>query len=329
MTQRNASCPCGSGKRYKHCCGSLNPCRQSQEISDEQLLAALKKADEDNIADGLQPGAREMMDIGKALRTFGIQAILAGPEHLVPEISKRARRINKTLFIPRELQVGGLHLGAFLFRDMFCQLYAPITFGTCRIDFWKLLDLTDFQKSWLADDPELLGRFTDQSMDILDFGFGWGEFGHGRNVNARSKDLIWRAHSQLEASAATAIAGCDYSGTIQSALLGTELALKAGLAAHGISDKELGKKALGHNLSALAAELAQFESGFDHERVGRVVVSFPDYVESRYNLPTPGRIETGHILMGAQYVASEVTRQFTDRNCRKDDASLSGRMYPA
>lgn len=328
MPKRNADCSCGSGKRFKHCCGSFGADAQATEISDDQLLAALKKADDEYIESGMQPGGRDIMNVGKALNSFGIQAILMGPEHMVPEISRRTQRINKTLFIPKELQVGGLHLGAFLFRDMFCQLYAPIAYGTIRIDFWKLLDLTDFQKSWLADSPEQLAMFTDQSMDVLDFGFGWGEFGHGRSVNARGKDLIWRAHSQLEASAATAIAGCDYSGTIQSALLGTELSLKAGLAVHGMTDKKLSKRTLGHNLSALAEELSKFEPGFDHKRVDRVVARFPDYIESRYNQPTPGRIETGHILMGAQYVASEVTRQFTDRNCRQNGGSLSSRMYP-
>ena len=329
MVQRNASCPCNSGKRFKHCCGSLGAKSSTVEISDEQLLAVLKKVDDEHVEGGLQPGAREIMNVGKALQEFGIQAILIGPEYMVPDISRRAQRINRTLFIPKELEVGGLHLGAFLFRDMFCQLYAPITFGTCYIDFWKMLDLSDVQKAWLADDPEQSARFVDQSMDIMDFGYGWSEFGHGRKINVRSKDLIWRAHSQLEASAATAIAGCDYSGTIQSALLGTELALKAGLAAHGMTDKELAKRTLGHDLTALTVELAKFETDLDHERVGRVVEKFPDFVESRYNLPTPGRIETGHILMGAQYVASEVTRQFSDRNGRKDDSSFPPRKYPA
>jgi hypothetical protein len=328
MIKRNADCSCGSGKRFKHCCGAIGGLDSSKEVSDEQLLSALKRADDEHIANGIQPGGRDMMNIGKALQSFGIQAILMGPDHMVPEISKRARAINNSLFIPKELQVGGQHLGAFLFRDMFCQLYAPIAFGRTRIDFWKMIDLTDFQKTWLAEDPAKLGQFTDQAMDVLDFGFGWHEFGTTRTVNDRSKNLIWRSHSYLEAAAATAIAGCDYGGTVQSAHLGVELALKAGLAANGVADKELAKKTLGHNLPALTTELSKFESAFDYERVGRVVAKFPDYVESRYNLPTPTRIETGHILMGAQYVASEVTRRFSDRNGRKDNPNYPARQYP-
>jgi hypothetical protein len=36
----------------------------------------------------------------------------------------------------------------------------------------------------------------------------------------------------------------------------------------------------------------------------------------------------GHILMGAQFIASEVTRQFSDRNCRSDNPSAPSRKYP-
>jgi hypothetical protein len=51
-------------------------------------------------------------------------------------------------------------------------------------------------------------------------------------------------------------------------------------------------------------------------------------VASRYDTPPPGRVETGHILMGAQFIASEVTRQFSDRNCRSDNPSAPSRKYP-
>jgi hypothetical protein len=60
----------------------------------------------------------------------------------------------------------------------------------------------------------------------------------------------------------------------------------------------------------------------------RVVKIFPDFVASRYNLPAPNRVETGHILMGAQYVASEVTRQFSDRDARKGNPDMGKRRYP-
>lgn len=219
-------------------------------------------------------------------------------------------------------------MGVFMFRDMFCRLYAPLAYGRCRIDFWQMLDLSDFQKQWLANDPEALARFVDQAMDVLDFGYGWQEFGYGRTTDPRGKDFIWRAHVQLEAASATATTAYDFRGTIQSALLGTELALKAGLAAEGVDDTELRSKKIGHNLEAAATKLGGFCSGFDLDRVVRVVRMFPDFVASRYELPAPSRVETGGILMGAQYVASEVTRQFSDRDCRRDDLGIGPRKYP-
>jgi len=175
---------------------------------------------------------------------------------------------------------------------------------------------------------EELARFTDQAADILDFGYGWQEFGHSRHIHTRAKNLIWRAHTQLEAAAATATTAYDYRGTVQSALLGTELALKAGLAAHGVSDQELRSRAIGHNLASATERLAALEPGLDAARIERVVAAFPEFVASRYDTAPPDRVKTGHILMGAQYVASEVTRQFSDRNCRRDNPSAPLRAYP-
>ncbi|MDF0542777.1 SEC-C metal-binding domain-containing protein [Sphingobium sp. H39-3-25] len=326
MTTRNSPCPCGSGKRNKHCCGKIDSLSSHLEISDQDLLAALKRADDHHLAEGLEPSARHLMNIGKALQEFGIHAILMGRG--TPPIVDRTRQLCDLLFIPKELQSGGMHLGAYLFRDMFCRLYAPIAFGTAHIEFWKLIDLNDVQRQWLASIPEELDRFTDQAADILDFGYGWQEFGHGRTLDARGQDLIWRSHAQLEAAAATATSAYDFRGTVQSALLGAELALKAGLAALGISDAELRSRAIGHDLKAAANRLAGLVPGLDLDRIQRVVALFPPYVASRYDTPPPGRVETGHILMGAQFIASEVTRQFSDRNCRSDNPSAPSRKYP-
>jgi hypothetical protein len=266
------------------------------------------------------------MNIGRAMREFGLDSFpLAGVG--VPPIVERAQEINKQLFVPKELQTGGLHLGAFLFRDMFCRLYAPIAFGSARIDFWKMIDLNDVQKRWLAASEEDIARLEDQAADVLDFGYGWIEFGQARNVDPRGANLIWRAHAQLEASAATATSAYDFRGTLQSALLGTELALKAGLASLGVPDADL--KNLGHDLVRLAERLGELEPNFDAVRVSRVVATFPNFVTSRYHLPPPGRVETGHVLMGAQYVASEVTRQFSARDVRRQDPTLPPRRYPA
>jgi hypothetical protein len=295
-------------------------------ITDDDLLAALKRADDAHLAEGLEPCARSIMNVGKALESFGIHTFLMGVG--APAIVERARRIGDQLLVSKELQTGGMHLGAYLFRDMFCRLYAPIAFGECAIDFWQLIDLSEVQKQWMAETPDELARFTDQAADIFDFGYGWQEFGHGQQIDPRSRDLIWRAHTQLEAAAATATSAYDFRGTVQSALLGAELALKAGLAAHGVADAELRSRVIGHNIAKAAERLGTFEPAFDVARIQRVIAHFPDFVASRYDTPPPSRIETGHILMGAQYIASEVTRRFSDRDCRANNPSAPPRAYP-
>ncbi len=330
MASRNDPCSCGSGKRHKHCHGASAPVDESDDgVTDQALIAALKRADDECVRLGEGPPTRSIQNISRALREFGYHSfVLMGRR--APAIVKRAHIFKDMLFVPKDLQSGANHSGAFLFRDMFCKLYAPIIFGVCQIDCSQMIDLSDLQKQWLAEDPDHLARFVDQASDVLDFGFGWQEFGYSREIDPRGRDLIWRAHEQLEAAAATAISSGDSQGTIQSALLGTELALKAGLAALGVTNAELknGKK-IGHNLVAATTRLGDLCPAFDADRVSRVVASFPNFVASRYDLPVPSRTEIGHILMGAQYVASEVTRQFSDRNGRRDNPDSPARQYPA
>jgi hypothetical protein len=214
-----------------------------------------------------------------------------------------------------------------MFRDLFARFDVPLIFGEPNIDILELVDLTEYQKGWLASDSVQSARFQDQGLDLLDFGYGMSEFGHGRSLPPLSRDLIFRSHIHLESAAATASGPFDFRGTIQSALLGSELALKAGLAAHGISEQGL-KRGFGHDQKKAAAKLAQLEGSFDGDRVGRVVAAYPDFVATRYAGPQPSRSEVGHVLMGAQYVASEVTRRFSDRDMRKSNPGAPPRSYP-
>lgn len=112
------------------------------------------------------------------------------------------------------------------------------------------LDLSDDQKRWLGSDREAWERFEDQALDLFDFGYGFMEFGHSRAVPERAEELIYRSHMHLEAAAATATNAYDFRGTVQSALIGAELALKAGLACHGATDTQL-RRSYGHNLARL------------------------------------------------------------------------------
>jgi hypothetical protein len=67
---------------------------------------------------------------------------------------------------------------------------------------------------------------------------------------------------------------------------------------------------------------------FDVDRVVRTLKRLPPYVENRYSAEQPSRTETGHIVMGAQYVAGEVMRQITGYSIRAATEPPSERTYP-
>jgi hypothetical protein len=54
----------------------------------------------------------------------------------------------------------------------------------------------------------------------------------------------------------------------------------------------------------------------------------PRYVENRYSPSQPNRVETGHIVMGAQYIAGEMMRQVTDYSIRSARIPPDERFYP-
>lgn len=321
---RNRLCPCGSRQRFKHCCGALS--KEAMKPTDAELENLAIEADDQGLLLGEEPKQRAFQNVLRMLSSLGIDGVpLIGDSS--PEIVRRVHNANNRLFRSIDKQEGGVHLGFFMFRDLFSRLYVPLIFGSPNVDFVKLLDLSDDQKRWMSNDAETMARFEDQAFDLFDFAYGFMEFGHTRSVNSRSKELIYRAHVQLEAGAATATSAYDYRGTLQSALLGAELALKAGLSCHGYSDDMLRTK-IGHDLVKAAKALGDSEHGFDVDRVTRSVLTFPNFVQSRYGGPQPERRDMGHILMKAQYVASEVTRTFTDRNLRLGQPAAPLRSYP-
>ena len=322
---RNRTCPCGSRQRFKHCCGALAD--KSLRPTDDELCELACEADDEGLLLREEPKQRAFMNVLRMLAKLGIDGVPLIGDHS-PKIVQRIHRANNRLFRPIDQREGGVHLGFFMFRDLFARLYVPMIFGSPRIDFWSLLDFSEDLKLRLAADDEAMARFGDQAFDLLDFGYGFMEFGHTRPVTDQSKELIYRAHVQLEAAAATATGAYDYRGTLQSALLGAELALKAGLSCNGYSDTDLRLK-IGHNLTKAATALGSYETAFDVDRVIRAARTFPSFVGSRYGGPEPDRQEMGHILMKAQFIASEVTRTFTDRDMRSGHTEVKARNYPA
>ena len=144
-------------------------------------------------------------------------------------------------------------------------------------------------------------------------------------------DLVTRflglSRLHLHSASAVLTGGYDYRGAVQAGLLATELALKAGAAAQGLSEPDIEK--FRHRNNVTADYVGKDWPTFDLARVKRVIAIQPPYVENRYSSTQPDRRDVGHIVMGAQYVVSEVVRQMTDRNFRSSIEPAFARRYPA
>jgi hypothetical protein len=98
------------------------------------------------------------------------------------------------------------------------------------------------------------------------------------------------------------------------------------------SDEEL-KSKFGHKLTKLAEAVVIACPGANASALKYVVGLFPNLIERRYELKSYSRIELGHMMMGAQYIAGEILRQFSDRDLRSSmsgnsDWDFSVRTYP-
>lgn len=289
------------------------------------MLRLIIIADDEGLVAGEDPKQRSFQNVIRVMRNLRPDGfILSGIG--VPAEVEQINRLLSQLYRPNDIGVGGVHLGAFMFRDVFCRLSVPIVFGNFGLDALNQTDLSLGQKKWLLSLGNERARLNDQFLDLFDFGYGVMEINHTRKVGTECENLLGLAHFQLESAAATVTGAYDLRGAVQSALLAVELALKSCLAANGVSLTTL-KQEFGHSLSKMVFAIREQESHFDAERVLRTLKTFPQYVPNRYSSSQPARVETGHIVMGAQYIGSEVTRQLTDRNLRLQNA-CDARSYP-
>ena len=295
------------------------------KVSEEQLFELLLEADDEAFLAGEDVKHRAWSAPQRVMSKLGyVSYVMAGVG--MPAELDRLREMQKQLYRPHDTGVGGVHLGAFMFRDVFAKITVPIVYGRVGVDPFKVTDLNQLQWQWLRSRPADFNSFLDQFIDLFDFGFGLVELGHTRPVEEDCKTLLGLTHFQLQAAAAIVTGAYDFRGAVQSALVAVELALKAGLAAGGMREPK--RRKLGHDLPALARTLADQETEMDGARVIGTANSLPAYVANRYAPDQPDRRETGRIVMAAQYIAAEVMRQLTDRDLRADMAPPVARSYP-
>jgi len=129
------------------------------------------------------------------------------------------------------------------------------------------------------------------------------------SAEINSREYLTLASFQMQSAAATLVGAFDTRGAIQSAIIGTELALKAALIGAGYNDEQL--KKLGHDIDKIVDKVAVAYPGFNHEAVRKRIEVLPHFVHNRYSPQQPDRVTTGAIVMAAQFACGEVARILT------------------
>lgn len=300
-----------------------------ENISDEELFKKLIEVDGRLFQQGIGV-KRRAWDVPLAImKDYGYEnaAIVVSGFGKSADM-QRLEDMFHDFYRPQDLAVGG-HIGVFMYRDVFALVDLPRVYGTRHVDLIEAVKLSDLQKIAIASEPQLFNAMLDQVIDIFDIQFGVPAIKEPYKSNGSALKFINLAQLHLHGAAAILTGGYDHRGAIQSALLATELALKAGASVAGISEETLKFKPYGHN-TAKSLEAAQGGlPDLDHERIERVIKRQPDYVNNRYTFDQPPRRKAGHLVMGAQFVVAEVVRQLTDTDGRGSLSSPIKRCYPA
>lgn len=273
--------------------------------TDQQLFDMILSAEDKLDSEGKDINRRQLEVPAIVMNQIGfVSYVSMGPSE--PEVLQRIRNIHKSLYRTKDLAIGGLHGGIFMFRGIVGSISIPIIFGKVQIEPLKMTDLSENQIRWLCSRKSDLDAFIETFADLFDFTASVHPMGNYQPVRKECRNLLTLASFQLQAASATLRSAYDTRGAIQSALIGTELALKAPLKGDGASDEKLRK--IGHNLRNAAEAVATSYPSFELPKVIRKIDEMPNYVENRYSSEQPDRLTTGRIVMAAQFIAGEVAR---------------------
>ncbi len=295
------------------------------DLSDEQLLYIVGKADKQLFDAGADIGRRYWEVPRLVMQSFGyIGFVMAG--HGKPNILDRIEKAFAALYRKQDIAMGG-HIGVFMYRDVFARISVPHVYGQTRIDPFQFVELTDVQKRVLGTEPDQIAVFIDQFVDVSDIQYGTSEIKEPYSDMELVSRFLGLARLHLHSASAVLTGGYDYRGAVQAALLATELGLKAGLGAFGLTEAAI-KTKFGHHTDQIASFLDERWHSFDGVRVAHTLEKQPQYVPNRYSAEQPERREVGHLVMGAQYVVAEIVRQVSNRDFRSNFTPIPMRSYP-
>lgn len=298
-------------------------------IDDDELSERILALDNELIDLGFEPWQRQINIESKLSQELQVSYIVN--ERHEPRHVKLIKQHFATYYRREDLFMPPLHVGAFLFRDLFFPIRIPIIFGSPAIDLRKFLcQATESQMMLVFGERISTLTFCDQVFDLLDFVYGLDDLGKQDRIHSRTVEWWHLAKQQLEAAAATTLGSFTKYAIVQNCCVSAELLLKGALLQEGISEDLLSntKKGYGHNLESIAKQICNIRDEINSQLVLGVASRMPSYVETRYNDIGLTRVQLGHLLMNTQFLAGEILRCYSGRNFRLD-APVQVRTYPS
>jgi hypothetical protein len=295
------------------------------DLDDEKLLYLVGTTDKELFDAGMDIKQRGWEVPCAVMRKLGyIGFVMAGVG--TPKIFERIQLAFESIYRKQDIAIGG-HIGVFMYRDIFARIGVPMIFGQVGINPFEFVELTPIQLRIIQAEPDQMEIYLDQFFDVADVQYGTQEIKKPFATMELVVRFIGLSRLHLHSASAVLTGGYDHRGAVQAALLATELSLKAGAAAQGLSEQDI-KDKFGHKNSNIADFVEADWPSFDLARVKRVLATQPPYVLNRYSAAQPDRREVGHLVMGAQYIVSEVVRLLSDRDFRSDAKTPAIRRYP-
>ena len=285
------------------------------KLTDQELLDLILGLEDELLAEGMDPKKRAVDLPIRAMEKLGYQSFtLSGPH--APEVLQRIYSIQKSLYRKKDIGVGGVHGGAFMFRGIAVAIRIPLFFGTVKLKPFDHNDLSRRQIEWLQSDAKHIESYVVTFCDLFDLAGCVMSYSGYMQPTGLAASLFGLVMFQIQAAGATLCAAFDERGAVQSSLIAAELSLKAALAAKGKNEAEL--KSFGHDRSKLVDEVDQLYQKFDTALVRSRMQVLPDLVPNRYSSAQPSRMETGEIVMAAQFLAGEAARAVTGGSLRRN-----------
>jgi hypothetical protein len=298
-------------------------------MEEINLTKIVLEIDDELIKKGVEPYQRPHKACSLVAKKLGVAIVFGqGEDKLVRDIHD----IYSKLYRSVDLVQPPLHIGVFMFKDIFFPIKIPLLYGQVKIDLSCFLkEIPENIRRWVFSDKYSGLSYFDQLIDIFDFTYSLDDIEKDEKISPEAFEYWILAKNQMEAAAATVVGSFNKYVAVQNSQLAVELVLKGVLITKEYKNKTL--KKYGHNTNKILEETLKHLTAVDTVRLERVIKNFPKFSQSRYEINSLTRIEVGRMIMGAQFIAGEILRQYSNRNLRSivnsdPEWDLSNRSFP-